>query len=99
MERNRSTNEDVGTSRFVATLAGSGWGWDINGAAGYTNVTDNITYNGWISGANLYQSLNDPVNPYLLTGGNSRSQEQFVQPDRHKQELEQPELHPGIGFA
>jgi iron complex outermembrane receptor protein len=77
---NRSTSEDVGTTRLVATAQGSAWGWDMNTAAGYTNVTDNITYNGWIAWKNLYAALNDPVNPYLLTGGNSQAQENFVRP-------------------
>ncbi|MEO8738368.1 MAG: TonB-dependent receptor [Casimicrobiaceae bacterium] len=81
--RNRSTNEDVGAGRLVAILTGAGWGWDITATAGYTNVTDNITYNGWTSAPNLYTALNDPVNPYKLTGGNSRELQNFVQPTVH----------------
>ncbi len=77
---NRSTSEDVVATRLVAQLTGTAWGWDTNISAGYTNVRDNITYNGWIAWGNLYQALNAPVNPYLLTGPNSSALEQFVRP-------------------
>ena len=77
---NRSQQQDVGTTRLVAQLTGTGWGWDWTGAAGYTNVTDYITYNGFIAPANLYAALNNPTNPYKLTGGNSSDQENFVHP-------------------
>jgi len=71
---------DTGTARFVAQLTGAAWGWDITGAAGYTNVRTNITYNGFLNRNNLLAALNDRVNPYLLTGGNSSQLQSFVSP-------------------
>ena len=66
----------------MAQATGTAWGWDIDGAAGYTNVRT-ISRTAATSMPNLFPALNDPVNPYLLTGGNSRSAE-FVQPDRER---------------
>jgi iron complex outermembrane recepter protein len=68
----RSTAVDSASTRFVAQLTGSSWGWDFVGAAGYTNVRSSITWDGYINIPFLYRALNDPVNPYLLTGGNSQ---------------------------
>ncbi|MEP6609510.1 MAG: TonB-dependent receptor [Burkholderiaceae bacterium] len=77
----RSSNIDSGTSRFVAQLTGSALGWDIVGAAGYTNVRSAITWNGYLFVPTLYKALNDPVNPFFLTGGNAKSVQNAVAGD------------------
>jgi iron complex outermembrane recepter protein len=76
-----SNSFDTGTSRLVAQLTGSAWGWDIVGAAGYTNVRSNVTYRGYIAPLAAVAALNDPVNPYLLTGGNSQALQNTVTPN------------------
>ena len=77
----RSTNVESQASRLVGELKGSAWGWDITGAAGYTNVRNLIDWRGYVYIPNLYKALNDPVNPYLLTGGNSKALQNFVAGD------------------
>jgi iron complex outermembrane receptor protein len=76
----RTTEFSSGVSRVVAQLTGAAWGWDIVGTAGYTNVTTLVTYNGYIAPSALAAALNDPVNPYLLTGGNSQALQNVVAP-------------------
>jgi iron complex outermembrane recepter protein len=76
----RTANFDTGATRLVAQLTGSAWGWDIVGTAGYTNVRTAVTYNGYINYPNLVAGLQDPNNPYLLTGGNSQSLQSAVAP-------------------
>ncbi len=77
----RSNNFDTGTSRLVAQLTGSAWGWDIVGAAGYTNVRSDVTYRGYLAPLAAVAALNDPVHPYLLTGPNDPSVQNAVTPD------------------
>ena len=39
-----------------------------------------MTYKGWLSVPAMYAALNDPVHPYLLTGGNTAEQNALVYP-------------------
>jgi iron complex outermembrane receptor protein len=68
------------SERLVADLNGSFAGWDINGAVGYTKVTTNITYNGYINRPALYAAIIRPVNPWKLTGGNTAADLAAVAP-------------------
>ncbi|HXX86308.1 MAG TPA: TonB-dependent receptor [Casimicrobiaceae bacterium] len=70
----RTTSSDAQTSRLIAELTGSAWGWDIVGAAGYTNVRQYLQWNGYINETALVAALNDPAHPYLLTGNNGALQ-------------------------
>ena len=76
----RTTRFDSGTSRLVAQLSGAAYAWEIVGAAGYTNVRSLVTYSGYVNPTALRAALNDPVNPYLLTGGNSAQLQDVVTP-------------------
>ena len=71
----RNTNIDTGTSRLVAQATGPAWGWDVNAAAGWTNARSTETIHGYVNFFELYKQLNDPVHPFLLTGGNSAEQQ------------------------
>ena len=77
---NQSASQETQSSRLVAQATGTAWGWDTTASAGYTNVRKFNTYNGWLSIPNMYPALNDPVHPYLLTGGNTAAQDSFVNP-------------------
>jgi iron complex outermembrane recepter protein len=76
----RTTKYDTGTGRVVAQLTGTAWGWGIVGTAGYTNVASAVTYTNFVNPTALVKALNDPANPYLLTGGNSSSLQNTVAP-------------------
>ncbi len=67
----RQTDFEAGSTRIVGELSGSAWGWDMNFAAGYTQVESTITRNGYPNNTALLVALNDPVNPFNLNGGNS----------------------------
>jgi len=69
----RTTDVDSKSYRLVAELSGTVGSWDVNVAAGATRVETNVDYNGYINLTALYNALNDPVNPFKLTGGNSPS--------------------------
>ncbi|MCC6195969.1 MAG: TonB-dependent receptor [Burkholderiales bacterium] len=77
---NQSVSQDTGTSRIVAQTMGNAWGWEANVAAGWTQVNLESTYNGWLAVPAMYKALNDPVKPYLLTGGNTAEQDAAVYP-------------------
>lgn len=57
--------------RAVADISGSWNGWDINGALGYTKVVTEQTFRGYTNWVGLNAALNDPVNPWIVTGGNN----------------------------
>ncbi len=68
----RQNDSDAATTRLVAELSGTTAGWDVNFAAGYTNVSQKATFNGYINETALLAALNDPKNPFMLGGGNSK---------------------------
>lgn len=76
----RLENIDSKAYRLVGELNGSSHGWDLKSAAGYTRVDTNIDYLGYVNYDNLYTALNDPTNPFLLSGGNSQATLDFVAP-------------------
>jgi iron complex outermembrane recepter protein len=76
----RSQDFDSGSTRLVAQLTGTVAAWDLNAAAGYTKVQTDIKYNGYISASALLAALNDPINPFKLTGGNSSDVMNLVSP-------------------
>lgn len=75
------TETDTDTYRFVAELNGKLGAWDVNVAAGYSKVETELTYKGYISRPGLLAALTDPVNPYLLAGGNTAANIARVSPD------------------
>ena len=80
----RTTDFDTAATRLVATLTGSAFGWDLNASAGYTYVSTDVAYNGYINPYALYAALNNPVTPFLLTGGNSAQVMGLVAPEVKK---------------
>jgi len=75
-----TTAIDTSVSRLNAQLTGSAWGWDIIGAAGYSDARSTLTFNGFIYPAALLAALHDPIHPYLLTGPNDPSVQETVAP-------------------
>jgi iron complex outermembrane recepter protein len=65
-----SEDFDTKSTRLVAELEGSLAGWDLKGSAGYTKVQTDIRYGGLINFNGLAAALADPVDPFLLGGGN-----------------------------
>ena len=71
---------DSKSTRLVLDVSGAVAGWDIKGALGYTKVETTDIYTGWPNFSNLLTALNNPTNPYLLTGGNTAANMAFVAP-------------------
>ena len=71
---------ETGTTRLVAQLNGTYSGWDINVAGGYTKARETVTRTNFVNYNNWMTALNDPVNPFKLTGGNSEEMMNFVAP-------------------
>ncbi|HVZ46030.1 MAG TPA: TonB-dependent receptor [Ramlibacter sp.] len=76
----RREDIDSKSYRLVADLSGTIGAWDTKASAGWTRVDTKVTYSGYINPGNLYAALNDPINPFLLTGGNSAAMMNFVAP-------------------
>lgn len=76
----RTNDVKTVSSRYVAELAGAAYGWDVNVAAGYTKVETLRTFSGYINVVNLNAALNDPVNPFLIWGGNTQANIDRVAP-------------------
>ena len=76
----RSEDFDTKSTRLVAELNGSMAGWDIKSSAGYTKVETTTTFNGFINYAGLNTALNNPADPFLLTGGNDASNKALAAP-------------------
>ncbi|MBV8604256.1 MAG: TonB-dependent receptor [Pelomonas sp.] len=64
-------NFDNKSYRFVASFAGSGFGWDMNTAFGYTQVQTSANDFGSVDVPVLYAALNRATNPFKITGGNT----------------------------
>lgn len=77
----RTTDFESNAVRLVAQVSGAVAGWDINASAGYTKVETDITYSGTLNATALFNALNDPVNPFRLTGGNSAAVMNAVSPE------------------
>ena len=67
---NQNRQVETQTTRIVADLTGSAWGWDMRLAAGYQFAESKIDNNGYVNYNALLAALNNPTNPLLLTGGN-----------------------------
>ncbi|TFW19094.1 TonB-dependent receptor [Duganella callida] len=67
----RINDVDSKSYRLVAELTGNIGAWDVAAYAGYTKVETEQTYHGYVDRQALYNALNDPANPYKITGGNS----------------------------
>jgi len=86
-----------GTTRLVATLMGSAWGWDFNGSAGYTKVETDVTYSGYVDNYALVAALQNPINPFRLTGGNSAEVMGRVAPTVSKTATNELSFIQGVG--
>ena len=76
---NQSTSQETQSSSPRGAGDGHGVGLGHDGHGRLHECQDAlITFNGWLSIPNMYQALNDPVHPYLLTGGNSAAQQGAV---------------------
>ncbi|HZV66547.1 MAG TPA: TonB-dependent receptor plug domain-containing protein, partial [Telluria sp.] len=62
---------DSKSYRVAADLSGTWSGWDVNAAAGYTKIVTDQTFYNVVNNTALYNALNSPTNPFLITGGNS----------------------------
>jgi len=76
----RTEDVDSKSTRLVLDVSGTAAGWDLKGALGYTKVETTDSYTGYVNYTNLLTALNNPTNPYLLTGGNTTANMNFVAP-------------------
>ena len=81
---NQHIEFDTDTLRFIGELTGTLAGWDINLGAGYQKATLTQTAEGFVNYPKLLAALNDPVNPLLLTGGNSAERMAEIAPKQSK---------------
>jgi iron complex outermembrane receptor protein len=65
------TDTTARAARMSADFDGTFMGWDMNVALGYSKVTLNIDYSGYVNRAALYAALIRPVNPFKILGGNT----------------------------
>lgn len=78
---NRTNNVKTVASRLAAELSGSVAGWDTNASVGYTQVETARTFTGYINQVALNAALNDPINPFLIYGGNTKANLDRVAPE------------------
>jgi len=76
----RIEDVETGATRLVAELNGTYAGWDLNASAGYTQVRTTQKYRNYVDNGALLAALNDPVNPFLLGGGNTQANIDRVSP-------------------
>ncbi len=74
---------DAKTYRAVFELSGKAAGWDLEAAAGYTEVTLNLTDLNVIDFSALQTALNSTTNPYLVGQANPGSLINEVQPPQY----------------
>ena len=70
---NQHRQVETQTTRIVADISGSAWGWDARLSAGYQLAESKIDNKGYVNYNALYSPLNQPSNPLMLTGGNPES--------------------------
>jgi iron complex outermembrane receptor protein len=71
---------DSRSYRVVADVSGTLGQWDISASLGLTRVTTKQTYHNSIDPSALYNALNSPAQPYLLSGGNSAAANAAIAP-------------------
>jgi iron complex outermembrane receptor protein len=74
------TKTDARTTRLVADVGGSAAGWDLTGAAGYTQVRLNLKGYNSINAANLQTALDSTTDPFLVGQPNSAAVDNFIAP-------------------
>ena len=77
------------TYRAVANLDGKIGDWDINVAAGYTEIDLGIDFLNYPNIANLQTALNSATDPFLVGEVNSPGVDQFVAPELHSSDRSQ----------
>ncbi|MGV7208885.1 TonB-dependent receptor [Oxalobacteraceae bacterium A2-2] len=98
----RMDNVDSKSYRVVGEVSGSAAGWDLSAALGYTRINTTQTYSGYVDRLALYNALNDPTNPYKITGGNSAAANAAISPtfsSRQTDELDFAEVHGSRAIA
>ncbi|HUO38134.1 MAG TPA: TonB-dependent receptor, partial [Mycobacterium sp.] len=74
------TLTDAKTYREVLEVEGKAAGWDIEAAAGYTEVDLDLTGLNYVSASNLQTALNSTTAPFLVGQPNSAAVDNFVAP-------------------
>ncbi len=98
VDSGNSTDTKSTAYRLVSDLTGSLAGWDVNAALGFSEVTTDTNYSGYLNRAALYAALIRPVNPFKITGGNTAEDLAAISPHFSKtatSKLSFAELHAG----
>jgi len=74
------TDTDSKSYRAVLDLTGKIGTWDLDFAAGYTEVDLDLTGTGYVSASNLQEALDSTTNPYIVGGHNTPTVLNFVAP-------------------
>jgi iron complex outermembrane receptor protein len=74
------TDTDAKTTRLVADVTGSYFGWDLQGAGGYTQVQLQVLGRGYVNPYNLQSALDSTTDPFLVGQKNSSSMDSFIAP-------------------
>ena len=74
------TDTDAKTTRLVADVTGSYFGWDLQGAGGYTQVQLQVLGRGYVNPYNLQSALDSTTDPFLVGQKNSSSMDAFIAP-------------------
>jgi len=91
-----NTQIESKATRVVADLTGTIGAWDIDTSIGYTKVTTSQNVYGGMNVVALNAALNRPVNPFMVTGGNSAADMAAIFPTMSAydvSELDFAELH------
>ena len=75
------TDSDSKSYRAVLELTGKIGTWDLDFAAGYTEVDLDLTGIGYINASNLQAALDSTTNPYIVAGHNTPTVLNFVSPE------------------
>jgi iron complex outermembrane recepter protein len=75
------TDTDARSTRLIGDLQGRLGEWDLNAAAGYTQVRLALRGLGYVNPSNLQAALNSTTEPYLVGGPNGTAVRAFVAPE------------------
>jgi iron complex outermembrane receptor protein len=97
-----STDTQSTALRVAADLSGEWRGWSIGAALGYSKVTTDVDYTGYIDRSALYAALTRAASPFKLGGGNSAEDMARIAPafsNRSTDALAYAELRAGRDLA
>ena len=75
------TDTDARSMRLIGDLQGRLGDWDMNGAAGYTEVRLKLRGTGNVNPGNLQAALDSTTDPYVVGGPNSAAVLAFIAPE------------------